>query len=165
MTMLPPTPVDSWASQSKRNGRLARTAMPPDSTSGSSIARALPVPGRRAVLGEMPSLIACRRRHGLANCQVAAHSEVDQPSLQGPPLEQDVPAARAAAQANIRAQPVDEPLLAAAWMDATQPHDIAEAKRDDRRLISRHYWSPHRVGATESYMAVCLLYTSPSPRD
>jgi hypothetical protein len=70
-------------------------------------------------VGARARSIACGRRHGLTHCQVAAQSEVDQPSLQGPPLEQDVPTARAAAQANIRAQPVDEPFLAAAWMGAT----------------------------------------------
>jgi hypothetical protein len=49
-----------------------------------------------------------------------------------------MPTARAAAHANIRAQSVDEPLLPAAWVDAAQPNDITEPKRDDRRLICRH---------------------------
>jgi hypothetical protein len=42
-----------------------------------------------------------------------------------------VAVASAAAQADICAQPVNEPFLAATRVDASQPHDIAKAKRND----------------------------------
>jgi hypothetical protein len=42
-----------------------------------------------------------------------------------------MPPARDAAQTDVGAKAVNQPLLAAAWMGTTQPHDIAKAKRDD----------------------------------
>jgi hypothetical protein len=78
----------------------------------------------------------CQR---ITHRQIATNREVDQPALQGSPLEQDVPTTGAATQTNVSTQPVDEPLLAAAWVGATQLDDVAQAKRDDRRLVCGHY--------------------------
>jgi len=42
-----------------------------------------------------------------------------------------VPTTSATAQTDIRAQPVDEPLLATTWVGTTQFDDIAEPELDD----------------------------------
>ena len=42
------------------------------------------------------------------------------------PLDKDVPAARPAAQADVRAEPIDQPRVAAARVRATEANDVAE---------------------------------------
>ena len=68
-----------------------------------------------------------------------------------------MPTTGAATQTNVSTQPVDEPLLAAAWVGATQLDDVAQSKRDDRRLVCGHYSSPRRLEPKGSCMAAARL--------
>jgi hypothetical protein len=74
-----------------------------------------------------------------AHGQVASLRESGQASLYGPAFDQDVPAALAAAQPDVRSEPVDQPFQAAAGMGAPQADDVAEAELHDTRLVRGHY--------------------------
>src|SRR5664279_1712431 len=87
------------------------------------------------VAGPLAYLSACGRCRARDRCQITTECQADQSPLQCPPLDQDVPTTGATAQTDIRAQPVDEPLLATTWVGATQLHGISEPKLDDWRLI------------------------------
>ena len=124
--MFPPIWVNAWASQRNRNERFLKTASaPPDSS----------VPGAGVLC---VSLLRGGVRHeavsravGLtaALIAVAAGHDSGQPPLKGPPLDQHVPVAPPAAQPDVGAEPVDEPLVAAAGMGAPQPQDVADLDR------------------------------------
>jgi hypothetical protein len=49
-----------------------------------------------------------------------------------------VPFARSAAQTDVGAKPIHQPIVTAAGVDAAQPNDVAEPKLDDRGLSGRH---------------------------
>jgi hypothetical protein len=51
------------------------------------------------------------------------------------------------AQAYVGAESVDEPVLTAARVGATQPHHVAEAKLHDLRGVRGHYSNPQRIDA------------------
>ena len=63
---------------------------------------------------------------GRAERRVAALDEAREPPLERPALEEHVPAAAAAAQADVRAEAVDEPRVAAARVRPAQAHDVAQ---------------------------------------
>jgi hypothetical protein len=69
------------------------------------------------------------RRHGGAHGGIAAADEIDEPTLEGRALEEDVAAAALAAQADVGAEAIDEPRVGAAGVGATEANDIAEVDR------------------------------------
>ena len=120
MTMFPPIWVAAWASQRSRNGRFRKTSSAPPSAAA----------GRRVAGGAVPPRPSRGARAGGPTAALRAGSprrhEPDQPALEGPPLDEDVPAAVSAAQPDVGAEPVDEPVVAAARMGAPEPDDVAE---------------------------------------
>jgi hypothetical protein len=64
----------------------------------------------------------------------APRGETDDPALDGPPLEQDATTAGRASEADVRAQPIDGPLGAAARMRAAEPQDVTDAELEHRVL-------------------------------
>jgi hypothetical protein len=53
-----------------------------------------------------------------------------------------VPAAAAAANADVRPEAIHEPLVAAARMRLPEAHDVAQPELDDLGLIGWHYAGP-----------------------
>jgi len=68
-------------------------------------------------------------RHGGAHGGIAPADEIDESALEGWALEEDVPAATLAPQADIGAEAVDEPHVGATGVGATEANDIAEVER------------------------------------
>ena len=112
-TMLPPICVAACDSQSRRNGGLRKTASAP---SGSQ------APRRRGGVGHEADPPPAGVAVGGASAAVSAGSprvdEAGEPAFEGRPLEQDVPAAGLAAQADVGPEAVHEPGVAAARMHA-----------------------------------------------
>ena len=128
MTMFPPIWVTAWASQRSRNGRFLKTASaPPDGGA----------PGAGVVVGAVVAGASVTRplsrAVGLTAALSAGSPRLTNPARRrssGPPLDQHVPVAAPAAQPDVGAEPVDEPLVAAAGMGAPQPQDVAEEQLD-----------------------------------
>ena len=57
---------------------------------------------------------------------VAARDERGEASLEGRPVDEDVPLARLAAEPDIGAEAIDQPGVAAAGMRPTEADDVAE---------------------------------------
>ena len=66
---------------------------------------------------------------------IAALDEGREAPLQLPALEQDMAAAALAAQADVRAKPVDQPGVRAARMGAPKPDDVAQEQREDSGVV------------------------------
>ena len=80
--------------------------------------------------------------------RVAARDEPGQPALEDAPFEQDVAAAGLAAQADVGAEAIDQPGVAAARVGASEPDDIAEEQREDGLVWHR------RVRVSKARMTV-----------
>ena len=136
-TMLPPIWVAACDSQRRRNPPLRKTASGPASGGSAVDVAAVTRPGRRA------------RRETAA---VSAGSPRDTNSTSRrssvAALEQDVPAAGLAAQADVGAEAIDQPGVAAARVGATEPDDIAEEQREDGLVWHR------RVRVSKARVAV-----------
>ena len=76
----------------------------------------------------LPPTWARRRR----SSRVASRDEAGEARFQQPPIEKDVAAAALAAEADVRAEAVDQPLGAAAWMGSAKPDDIAQEQLEGR---------------------------------
>jgi hypothetical protein len=83
------------------------------------------------------SVPRCRRK-GPTEGRIAALDETRQTPLEGATLQEHVPAAATAAQADVGAEAIDEPLTPAARVSATEAHDVTEPELDDLRLSRRH---------------------------
>jgi hypothetical protein len=79
--------------------------------------------------------IAGGRGYGPAHGQVASGDDCDQTALQGAAVEHYVAVAGLTAQADVGAEPIDEPVLTAARVGAAQSNDIAEKKLHHLRGI------------------------------
>jgi hypothetical protein len=77
-------------------------------------------------------------RDGLAHRQVASLYESGQTSLQCSTVKHDVSLAGPAAQADVRAETIYQPLPAPTGMGASQRYDVAEQELDDPRLLGLH---------------------------
>ena len=117
-TMLPPIWVAACDSQRRRNAPLRKTAS--GALVGSLGARVVGL--RRHAVGPRPGW---RERPRSSPGRRARRSSTSRRSSVAP-LEQDVPAAAAAAQADVGAEPVDEPRVAAARMRPAEADDVAE---------------------------------------
>jgi hypothetical protein len=73
-------------------------------------------------------------RRGGAQDRITTPNEGDQAALDRSPLDEDVTVAGLAAQPDVRSEPVHEPRVAAAWMGAAEPDEIAEVQ-DERRSV------------------------------
>lgn len=69
--------------------------------------------------------------HGGRNGRVTPLDEASQSPLERGALDQDVPLACSAAQADVGAEPVDEPRVAATRMPPTQADDVTEQQVED----------------------------------
>ena len=84
--------------------------------------------------------VARRRGNGAAQGQIAPGHEVGDASLQRPAIEKNVPCAHSAAQTDVGAEPIHQPIVTAARVSATQPDDVAEPKLDDGRVSASRRW-------------------------
>jgi hypothetical protein len=73
-------------------------------------------------------------RHRIAQGCVAATDETSQPALDGPPLYEDVAAAGSAAQADVGAETIDQPLAPAARVGSPEQQDVAEEELERRSI-------------------------------
>ena len=124
MTMLPPICVNAWASQSSRNGRLRKTSSAPPSSSS-------PVsPFGAAVASSGWDVTGRRGPTAAVDRGVTALHELDDAAFEGGPLDQHVAVAGRAAEADVGAQPVDEPGVAAAGVASLEPDHVAQQQRE-----------------------------------
>jgi hypothetical protein len=65
-----------------------------------------------------------------AEVRVAAPDELGKATLDGSAVHEDVTSARLAAQTDVRAEPIDEPAVAAARMGASEPDHVAEIQHE-----------------------------------
>ena len=87
---------------------------------------------RRAAVGHGASPGGTQRWvDGRGHRRIAALDEVHEPAFQGGPLQEHVAGARPAAQADVRAEAVHEPRVAATRMGTPQAHDVAEQQAED----------------------------------
>ena len=139
---MPPIWVAAWESQSRRNGRFARTASAPLPVSrwlgGGALRRGRPGPPTRS-----PGGLQRGRDRGIA----PLHESREAP-FQGRPGDEDVAAAAAAAQADVGPEAVDEPRVAAARMRPLEANDIAEEQREEGR------WGIRPVRVSEPWLAM-----------
>jgi len=89
-----------------------------------------------------------RRAEGRADRRVATQHEVGDAPLEGSPLDQDMSAAGLATQADVGAEPVDEPLRSAARMAAPEANDIPQEQLEDGTVGHR------RLRVSEARLAV-----------
>ena len=106
-TMLPPIWVDACDSQRRRKPPFWKTASGPSSVR----------------LGQAPAASSVTRQRPRVH-------ELDESMLEGPALEEDVPAAGAAAQADVGTESIDLPGVAATRVGAPKPNDVAQEQRE-----------------------------------
>ena len=124
-TMLPPIWVAACDSQRRRNAAVPedRERRSASSSARGSRPRSVTRPGRR-------SAWAASRRAAVS----AGSPRVDEPGeppLEVAALEEHVAAAGLAAQADVGAEAIDQPGVAAARVRASEPDDVAEEQRED----------------------------------
>ena len=125
--MLPPIWVAACDSQRRRNAAVAEDRE-------RALAGRLGIGAGRSRRVTRPGPAAGRDRG--AHRRVAALDEAREPALERPALEQDVAAAAAAAQADVGAEAIDEPGVAAARVRPAEADDVAEVELE--HLGSRH---------------------------
>ena len=91
---------------------------------------------------------ACRRRTAAVIAGSPRSTNPARRRSSDAALEQDVAAAALAAQADVGAEPVDQPGVAAARVGAPEPDDVAEEQREDGSVRHR------RVRVSEPRLAV-----------
>ena len=126
--MLPPICVNSWLSQSSRNGRLRKTSSAPAVSSGSS--RPSSAASTSASGQDVRRLVGHRRRwpHGCAQHRVSAADEPGDAAFETRALHQHMPTTGLAAKADVGAEPVHEPGVAPAGMTSLQAQDVAQVE-------------------------------------
>ena len=77
----------------------------------------------------------------LAQSCISSTDESREPALQGPAIDQDVTRADLTAKPDVGAEPVDEPVMAAAGMVPAQSDHVPQTEIDYARSLSRHYGS------------------------